>query len=186
MADPAQADPEVMAKIARVTGKGAEPISIHLWGDPGRGKSCIAALLYAGWQFKGPDFDAARWFRASDVVDWIIQCRMSETGSITHFYPDGSSEELTQRKIERRVQAAGLVIFDDIGTRKATEPACEVFLNLIESRAHKFTVYTGNNPPNALAGLYNARIASRINGGLVIPVTGKDRRLERAARISKN
>lgn len=148
--------------------------SIYLFGLAGRGKSCAAASVYCHWPEK-----AVEWHESAEVVRRIITGRMSPTGHGVKFV-HGQSYEDWPRDILRRIDAASLVVFDDVGVRDPSEAGFECWLDIINRRAGKRTLYTGNLTPDQLSEVYDARVASRLCSGTVIRMNGEDRRLKSA------
>jgi DNA replication protein DnaC len=144
---------------------------IYLCGEAGRGKSCAAASIYCGWS------RSALWLEANAVVADIINCRTNGRGFIVRTTAEQSWDEWGSQ-IERKVRDASLVVFDDVGMRRPTEAAFEVFFGLINLRRGKPTIYTGNPDPKRLCEVYDRRIASRLLCGTVIELTGADRRIQ--------
>jgi DNA replication protein DnaC len=77
----------------------------------------------------------------------------------------------------------GFRIFDDIGTGKPTDTAVEALYTIVNKRYEEVlpTIYTTNLSLGEISKVYGDRIASRLSACRVITLTGKDRRLQRAA-----
>jgi DNA replication protein DnaC len=142
---------------------------IYLFGPAGRGKSCAACCVYLRWS------GSARWFETHQIVADVLNCRSNGRGYIVRTTAENSFDEW-ESTIVRKVQEAGLVCFDDVGMRKPTDPAFEVFFGLVNLRRGRPTIFTGNLSGKELTAAYDARIASRILSGSVIQVGGDDRR----------
>ena len=81
--------------------------------------------------------------------------------------------------INRYVNSADIVVWDDIGTKVATEFEHEHLLSLIDSRLldNKANIFTSNIIPNELSGFIGDRLASRIiNTSKSIEFLGADKR----------
>ena len=81
--------------------------------------------------------------------------------------------------INRYVNSADIVVWDDIGTKVATEFEHEHLLSLIDSRLldNKANIFTSNIIPNELSGFIGDRLASRIiNTSKTIEFLGADKR----------
>lgn len=81
--------------------------------------------------------------------------------------------------INNNVLNADIVLWDDIGTKGATEFEHEHLLSLIDSRMinNKSNIFTSNIEPNDLGNQLGQRLASRIiNGSIVKRFIGKDKR----------
>lgn len=61
---------------------------------------------------------------------------------------------------------ANLLIVDDIGVREMTEAQRTAFLEIVNMRGNRPTIYTGNHPVDTIsAALGDDRLARRIIGG---------------------
>lgn len=81
--------------------------------------------------------------------------------------------------INKYVNSADIVIWDDIGTKVATEFEHEHLLSLIDSRLldNKSNIFTSNIIPNDLSGFVGDRLASRIiNTSKTVEFLGADKR----------
>lgn len=81
--------------------------------------------------------------------------------------------------INDNVQKADLVVWDDIGTKVASEFEHEHLLSLIDSRLldNKANIFTSNIEPDSLSNFMGGRLASRIiNRSTTIEFRGKDKR----------
>ena len=81
--------------------------------------------------------------------------------------------------INMYVNSADIVIWDDIGTKVATEFEHEHLLSLIDSRLldNKSNIFTSNIIPNELSSFVGDRLASRIiNTSKTIEFLGTDKR----------
>jgi DNA replication protein DnaC len=85
--------------------------------------------------------------------------------------------------ILRTVEEAALVVLDDIATREPTWAQREALLAILDARAGRPMVLTGNLSIEQLAEVVDDRAASRICAGTIIEVTGKDRRLAAATLV---
>lgn len=127
------------------------PIYIH--GDTGRGKTCLAALLYR-------TAETPLWRRCDDFLLTLATTRTD------HAY----NAEIAKAKF------ATCLFLDDIGLRKPTEAMNQILFDLLEIRKGRPTVITSNHSPEHLAELYDDRITSRILAGTIITLQGSDRR----------
>lgn len=81
--------------------------------------------------------------------------------------------------INEFINSADIVVWDDIGTKSATEFEHEHLLTLIDSRLldNKTNIFTSNIIPNELSSLIGDRLASRIiNTSKTIEFVGADKR----------
>ena len=127
------------------------PIYIH--GDTGRGKTCLAALMYR-------TAETPLWRRCDELLLSLATSR----------------GEASYRTEMAKVSYASCLFLDDIGLRRPTEPMQQIFFDVLELRKSKPTVITSNHTPETLAELYDDRISSRIFAGTIIALSGEDRR----------
>jgi len=81
--------------------------------------------------------------------------------------------------INQNVLKCDIVIWDDIGTKSATEFEHEHLLSMIDNRLYnnKSNIFTSNIIPNELDELLGSRLASRIiNESRLVEFKGKDKR----------
>ncbi|MBI3832815.1 MAG: hypothetical protein HY287_00620 [Planctomycetes bacterium] len=149
---------------AAVLGKGAWPIFLH--GEAGSGKT-LAALCVGDWCG-----DCA-------YVDMPTLCHMVNDAAFGRLLDDdGSAIQVTA--VWKNWANANLAIIDEIGSRgKVSDAHFETLKMTLDSRErlNKPLIAISNLDPEALANVYDDRIASRLSAGTVCRVDG-DRRLE--------
>ncbi len=97
---------------------------------------------------------------------------LAETGHIrVHRYDREALQEL--------IDYPQWLAMDDIGVVEPNEWVREALYHLANERraSNRTTVWTSNLSPQKIRDTFGAAIASRILGGVVIEVDGKDRRL---------
>lgn len=141
---------------------------LYLWGEPGRGKShalcAIAGHLYA----TGLDVDRIAWE--------LLLLRLRDTFKAT------STE--TELDVIRPLIAVDVLIIEDVGTTvslgcKETDFSLRTALVLLDQRIenNRPTFFSSNKNPAEIRQSFDARIASRIEGGcVVVKIDGPDRR----------
>lgn len=157
---PMEADawPYDMGAAERYSDAGAVPEWLLLWGPTGSGKSAIAA--------------------------WIMR-RALAAGVGCRWIPVPSTIDRTQNRIMSGAPAPvwswlrlPLVVLDEVGGHRVDLPYQEdlltKFVEALQIRTG-FQVVTTNLTPNQLRELH-PRAASRMLGGHVLPMTGKDAR----------
>lgn len=170
--DEAQVSENFKHAMQAVVKSGAWPV--FLFGATGRGKTYAAAYVFSTWG------GSPVWEDATDVVRKITRCRSSRDGVI--YLPchlDGMTYAHSESQIIERINAAPLVVLDDIGLRAPSEAAYDVIYKIVNCRAGKPTIYTSNLSPAEIYRVYDARIASRMISGTTIEMTGSDRRMSK-------
>jgi hypothetical protein len=153
---------------------------IYIFGDVGTGKTCGAACVYRAWR------GTAVWYETGRIISDVLHCRSSDSGTVlrTPEAPDnacyGGSFEESEASILRKMRDASLVVFNDVGIRRPSEAALEIFLQMLDLRIGKMTIATSNLAPEDLAALFDERVASRLFRGQTIHVVGDDRRAKDA------
>ena len=85
--------------------------------------------------------------------------------------------------VKNSLEACPLVILDDIATRDLTGPQMDAMLYLLNIRCKRPLIVTCNFSPAALSSIMDDRIVSRVSAGVVIEVTGEDRRVSQSVEI---
>lgn len=146
---------------------------IYLFGDAGRGKSYAMAAVYTLWKHPG-----ACWRDLSGLLRLVTRIRSSDAGYVSEWHQaTGRNYDVWESTVFDTIRNASLVCLDDIGLRTPTDAMYDVLYELVNLRAGKPTMLTGNLKPQEVAKVYDDRIASRILSGCLIEVAGKDRRL---------
>jgi DNA replication protein DnaC len=164
--------PELQRAILAAIEADAWPLFLH--GAAGRGKSCAAACLYC----RAPDRPI--WVDTHPFIHRIIRCRTGNPDY--HDNGFGSGYYDYESSLISKIKGASLVVFDDIAVRRPSDAAFEIFLQLVNARQFKPTIYTSNISTD-LVELFDNRIASRLFAGTVIEVGGSDQRLGGANRV---
>ncbi len=147
-------DPEAIAVIRSIASKKAFPI--YIFGATGRGKSFLAALLYCRWSGLH-----AKFVRYGDLVEKVVE---------------SSSKQF--RSPWEAVKEASLLVVDEIGIGVSNDWKTEIMWKLLEVRKDKPLILTGNLEPKELAGHFDQRIKSRLAGGSLLELCGRDRRAD--------
>jgi len=86
---------------------------------------------------------------------------------------------ITRNGLWNRIRKMGLMVIDEIGTRDASPHRYDALLRLLDTRNGLPLILTGNiEPGEALARIYDERVQSRIASGVIVHVTGNDRRMD--------
>ncbi len=148
-----------------------------LFGDPGLGKSCAMAILYAKYKL------SAKWYDCGELLRSVASCRMSKTGSILRTLPEGGSVVEYERTILDKLEAQELVCLDDVGVRTPSDSQRAIFENIMDRRKNRRTILTTNLEPSQIADVFDMRLVSRVYCGSPIKVTGQDRRILNGNRV---
>jgi chromosomal replication initiation ATPase DnaA len=132
---------------------------LYIYGRPGTGKTCLAALTYAGYKRQ------PLWRRADELLIEIGTSRTDGYGSL-----------------KAKLEGSPCVFLDDLGVRPPTEAMTQALFDLMELRARRPLVIVSNHTPDALAKIYDERIVSRITAGTTLEIVGQDRRVGQGKR----
>lgn len=153
---------------------------LFLWGEPGRGKTYIAAALVREWLLKnedryiGMDSGERRLWRPIEYVSTVdlFQALRSSFQNKTDSYII----------VEGYIRAKSLIL-DDIGAEIARDWTLDTLHTIIDRRYRDMrqTFIISNLSLDALAERVGDRITSRIAEmcSKVVELKGKDRRLEK-------
>lgn len=159
--------PEAVREVERVIQQSRWPL--YVFGQQGRGKSCLAALVHQVWPSR------AVWFDVSDLLSQVKTCRRD--GSVDVAGPDGRIFEFTEAALFDRLANAGLLVLDDLGCRTPTDVDIEILTRAVNARSGKPLIVTSNLKPDELNTAFGARLASRLLAGVPLCLSGSDRRL---------
>lgn len=147
--------PRRIEAIYKAINEGPFPLYWH--GPTGRGKTFCAALVYADWQQ-----DFACFWPASKIANDIVDGQLNQTLS----------------PIRNTVRDATLIVVDDIVDRNMTDARCAALCDLINWRAGKPMILTGNFSPKELPkAVPSDRLVSRILSGRAQGFEGPDMRI---------
>jgi DNA replication protein DnaC len=132
---------------------------LYMYGRPGTGKTCLAALIYAAYKRQ------PLWRRADELLIEIGTSRADGYGSL-----------------KTKLEGSPCVFLDDLGVRPPTEAMTQALFDLMELRARRPLVIVSNHTPDALAKIYDERIVSRITAGTTLEIVGQDRRVGQGKR----
>lgn len=151
-------DSEVLAYAANPRG------FLTLLGDPGRGKSHVAAGILRAHLLRG---GSGRWCDLQIFVQSITGTGNWERG----------------RAEEEAMVRAGLLTLDDLGAERETPYSREVVTRMIRSRHvdQAPTIFTSNLSIDQLME-WEPRIVSRLGAGPIVALGGEDYRLVRRLR----
>lgn len=173
----------------------ASQFPILLWGPPGTGKTCAAAVVYRQWPSPVTEDRnvGAFWFRLEDWVAAVLRCRTSKERKVTMLTAGGQRVDRDENRLWQMAEADWLCVLDDIGLRNVTPAAYEIVFRLIDARQRRPTIITSNLKPildrsdapgtASLSALYDDRIASRLCSGRVVHVTGHDQRIQQGRSV---
>lgn len=138
-----------------------DPPLLTIWGPTGTGKTGAALCLLKDWSLNGK---RVQWLY---VPDWLDELRWAER------------EGGTMNQVRSVTGFAGLVVLDELVTRRLTDYGIDRVLQVLDARIreHLPTIATTNLRPDkgGLDGV-DERIASRVMGGKQARWFGPDRR----------
>ena len=143
---------------------GDSPWPLLFYGEPGSGKTCAALCMhdYAGGLF-------------TTVEDFCEFMRLALCGNA--FWCAGYPK--TVNEIWSEWAGANLCTLDELATRdKVSDHQYSTLKRAIDLRENKPLIVISNHNLEAISRIYDARIASRLCCGTLIPMDG-DRRLAR-------
>lgn len=150
---------------------------LYIWGGTGRGKTFAAALVYALWQ------NPAYWTSLVDLCDTLRGYQSNHTQMI---HCASQDLELSHSGFWKKLRTIGLVVVDEIGSSEGKTQRYDAVLRLLDERASRPMILTGNVHPEKLPEIYDERVQSRILAGTLLELGGVDRRVESLAdRIKK-
>lgn len=141
---------QVRQMIVSTVKQKAWPLYIH--GNPGSGKTCIAALAYEMCGRR------PMWSRADDFL--------------LEYVDRGEGRKALQAK----VKGTPCLFLDDLGVRPPTPPMLQAIFDVLELRKGRPVVIVSNHDLRKLSEIYDERIVSRLSAGTVLEIRGQDRR----------
>ena len=125
---------------------------LYIYGNPGSGKTCIAALIYEAFTRR------PMWSRADDFL--------------LEYVDRGDGRKALQAKVD----GTPCLFLDDLGVRPPTPPMLQAIFDVLEMRKGRPIVIVSNHDLRKLSELYDERIVSRLSAGTVLEIRGADRR----------
>lgn len=165
-------DPRLI-RVIRDTAETSGLWPLTLYGPTGTGKSSLLALLAASWPT-----NRVRYYLASDLIA-LIQSARCRGGVLL----PGAARTVSEDHLWRsRVDAADLLVLDDIGTRGPTDSAYDILHQIIDRRRRKPTALSTNLSPEELVDVLDDRIVSRLLAGTAVEMDSPDQRLQQGQR----
>lgn len=126
----------------------ADGIGVLLWGNPGTGKSHLAAAVCHALLHKG--------------YTVVFQSVPELLGRLRDSYGNGGGE--TEREIMRALMDADLVVLDDLGAEKVTDWTLDTLFRLVDGRyrAKRAMIVTTNVEASAISDYVGEKIADRL------------------------
>ena len=125
---------------------------LYIYGNPGSGKTCIAALIYERCTRR------PMWSRADD---FLLE------------YVDRGDH---RKALQAKVRGTPCLFLDDLGVRPPTPPMLQAIFDVLEMRKGRPVVIVSNHDLRKLSEIYDERIVSRLSAGTVLEIRGQDRR----------
>lgn len=154
-----------------VAGEAPWPLFLH--GPAGTGKTCAALCVL--------DHCKGEYFTASSLCEWAIEAMK---GTLTWKALTGESPQLgdgmtTVDSFWRWIASRTLIVLDEVGCRGVvSDHHYDCVKRMLDVRFGKPLIVLSNGDLAALEHLYDDRISSRLCGGTVLKLSGKDRRLQ--------
>ncbi len=151
------------------------PLSVALIGPPGTGKTrSLWAMVHRARLAKMGRLIGGK--RADPIAHTI---NAHERVRIITEAGDIRAHRYDREWLNQQCEWPHWLAVDDVGCIEPSEWVREAIYHLAnERRAHnRRTIWTSNLSPDGIRSTFGAAIASRILGGLVLEVDGKDRRL---------
>lgn len=142
-------------------------------GEPGTGKTMAAALMYQA----RPQTEKVGWFGAKTLFREMVMARVSPDRLVEILLQDGTPRRVEHGHAWHQIQAADFLVIDDIATRELTPAQSDLFLEILDVRRRRPTVFTSNHEMSGLTFL-DQRIISRLFNGTKVSFGGNDRRIE--------
>lgn len=165
--DDTQCDPNIIDRIRSAGRAGHWPIYIH--GEVGVGKSFLAAWAYCHWPGT-----SVQMLNYCDFANTAIQAAKGE--EVSYMASNGSKVLMSGAGWWNWLDRVGLLIIDEIGSGYVGEWRSEDFWKLLELRAGRPLIMTGNDTIGTISQRFDLKVASRIMAGTIIGITGQDRR----------
>lgn len=147
--------------IAKALATGRWPL--YFFGMAGRGKTIAAAMVFAEWPGTSDGATAPRFWPSSKILTDLVEARFS--GGVS--------------AIRNTVNAASLLVMDDIADRNMTDARRAALLDILNWREDKPLILTSNFAPDELNAVVNDdRLVSRILAGQTLQFGGPDLRLK--------
>ena len=141
---------QVLQLLKAVHADAAWPL--YIYGNPGSGKTCIAALIYERCTRR------PMWSRADDfLLEYVDR-------------GDG------RKALQAKVRGTPCLFLDDLGVRPPTPPMLQAIFDVLEMRKGRPVVIVSNHDLRKLSEIYDERIVSRLSAGTVLEIRGQDRR----------
>lgn len=123
------------------------------------------------------DHAGGDYLTASGLCDLVAQAQQGRL----EWYHEGHGGVLWPEKLWAKLARAHLVVVDELGSRdRVSDHHYECVKRIIDERQGQPLALASNHDIEALARLYDDRIASRIAAGTVLGLDGDDRRLKGA------
>lgn len=137
---------------------------ILLLGPPGVGKTCAALCVL--------DVAGGFYWTAADLAAELIKAQQGRLLTV------GGRETVWPERVWAEAGKSALVVLDELGGGgRVTEHQAACVKKCLDVREGKPLICVSNLDLPRIEGLYDAPIASRLAGGTVLGVGGKDRRL---------
>jgi DNA replication protein DnaC len=172
-ADWSHVDSRVADGIRQAVADDNYPILIG--GDVGRGKSCMAALIWQSYcrhMQRRPLF-----FECSALVNHLLESRCDGSTLVRRW--NGELRDYAYRELQIAIDLCPCLVIDDLGVTTLTANQSDALLQAINLRHGKPLVVTTNCTESTLAEMVGERISSRLRAGYAFRLGGPDRRISK-------
>lgn len=154
---------------------------LYLFGSPGHGKTCFAALVYAS--VGGYGESGSMWYGCRKVLGQLAVSRSNQDAMVEEFCRDGSFQQVDYWTAWNRIRSIGLAVFDDLGATPLTETQSGMLCEILDARTGMPTIITGNLGKQAMSKIADGRLVSRVFSGTPIEFIAQDHRARKVLRI---
>jgi len=146
----------------------------YLYGGVGSGKTCAALCLV-------DRIEKAQFWTMPDFINHFESVKQGNV----QWYDVGTGDVMSTKRWWNEVASWPLLVLDDVGLRDVSnENHRETLWLALLAREEKPLICTSNHNPNALLGVYDDRVHSRICCKTVFDLRGRDRRFDPAPKTS--
>lgn len=162
---PAEGERDPRPDLQRWVTDPKRPWSVTLLGPTGTGKTHLGSAVFKLWV--SPGHERYGWWL--DATDAIQLLRSEAAGQ----FPE------RQTPVSRKLADPRLLMLDDLGCTRMTDFVHEQFMYALSKRYNSYfpTIITTNAEALEALDAIDPRLTSRLHEGLVVKLSGRDRRV---------